>query len=133
MPKQIILELKNGNEAEADSAMTRQLEEKFLKAVNDDLNMPKALAILWEVARHKKLSGSQKRELILKFDEILGLRLKEIKVSPIPAEVSSLAEQREILRKEKKWQEADKIRKELEKRGWIVKDTDKGTKITKIK
>jgi len=115
-----------GNEAEI-------LEEKFLKAVNDDLNMPKALAILWEVARHKKLSDSQKRGLIMKFDEVLGLGLQEIKASPIPAEVSSLAEQRELLRKEKKWQEADKIREELEKIGWTIKDTDTGTKIMKIK
>jgi len=127
--KQIILELKNGSEIGADPAIVLQLEEKFLKAVNDDLNMPKALAILWEVARHKNLSDSQKRGLILKFDEILGLGLKEIKASPIPAEVTALVKQRELLRKEKKWQEADKIRQELEKKGWIVKDNNTETEI----
>jgi len=131
--KQTILELKNDNETGADPAMTRQMEEKFLEAVNDDLNMPKALAILWEVARHKKLPYFQKRELILKFDEIFGLGLKEIKASSVPTEIISLVEQRKILRKEKKWQEADEIRQKLEKIGWMIKDNNTGTEITKIK
>ncbi len=130
--KQIVLELKDDNDTKNDPALSGQIEEEFLKAINDDLNMPKALAILWEVVRHKKLSDSQKRRLILKFDEILGLELKEIKASPIPAEVSDLMKQREILRNEQKWQEADEIRQKLEKIGWTIKDTDKGTEITKI-
>ena len=111
--------------------LSRQLEEKFLKAANDDLNTPKALAILWEMVRHKGISSSQKQKLILKFDKVLGLGLTRLKQSPIPAGVTALIAERNQLRKKKRWQEADKIRGQLEKIGWIVKDTNMGTEILK--
>lgn len=114
-----------------DSGLFRELEEKFLRAVSDDLNMPKALAILWETVRPNGLSPSQKRELILKFDRVLGLELEKIKPLRIPARITALIEKRERLREEKKWQEADLIRQELAKKGWMVKDTSTGPEISK--
>lgn len=110
-----------------------KLEEKFIKAVNDDLNMPKALAVLWEAARHNGLSGGEKTRLILMFDEILGLNLKDAEKTSFPEEIKQLFEKRNVLREEKKWQEADKIREELEKNGWMVKDNIKGSVLEKIK
>jgi cysteinyl-tRNA synthetase len=109
------------------------LEQKFLKAANDDLNMPKGLAILWETIRHDKIPSSQKRKLILKFDEVLGLGLKNAKQPLIPQSIMKLIKRREQLRRQKNWQEADAIRKNLEKKGWLVKDTNMGPEILKIK
>ena len=67
----------------------------------------------------------------LDFDKVLGLKLKEVELSPIPQEVTALVKRRRELRKEKKWQEADEIRRELEKKGWMIKDTNIETWLNK--
>ena len=112
-----------GNEA-------KNLEKRFLKTINDDLNMPKALAILWDVARHSGISSREKRKLLLKFDEVLGLGLKK---TTVPIEIKKIVKTREYLRKKKSWREADEIRKELAKKGWMLEDTKEGIKISKMK
>jgi len=115
-----------GNEA-------KNLEKRFLKTINDDLNMPKALAILWDVARHSGISSREKRKLLLKFDEVLGLGLKNTKKTTVPIEIKKIVKTREYLRKKKSWREADEIRKELAKKGWMLEDTKEGIKISKMK
>ena len=101
-------------------------EEQFLEAVNDDLNMPQALSVLWEVVKSDSLS-SQKVATLFKFDEVLGLSLKDSKSiiqkeEEIPAEVQKLLKEREILRKDKKFEEADKIREKIIGMGFKVED-----------
>ncbi len=127
--------LKKGNKTSANPLLCRQLEEKFTDAINEDLNMPKALAVLWQVIRHSKLSGGEKYRLISDFDKIFGLNLLKLEKISIPQEIKELVEKRNHLRQEKKWPEADEIRCQLEKMGWMVKDTNIGigTEITKIK
>ena len=104
-----------------------ELESKFLEAINDDLNMPKALSVLWEIVNSDN-PASAKAESIFKFDEVLGLSLKKSKEiikseeKKLPEEVRKLLEKRETLRKEKKWDEADKIRDEVVKMGYKVED-----------
>ena len=66
------------------------------------------------------------------FDKVLGLGLDKIKKDSIPEEIQSLADERERYRKEKQWQKADEIRKEIEKKGYSVEDTKEGAKIRKI-
>jgi cysteinyl-tRNA synthetase len=106
--------------------------EQFQEAINDDLNMPKALATTWEVVK-SNIPAGDKYDLLLLFDEVLGLGLKELRIKKqelrIPKEIIELMDKREILRKEKKWAEADEIRKDLEKKGYILEDTPSGTKI----
>ncbi len=132
--KQAIPNIKIENKkTKPNPLLSRQLEGKFLKAANDDLNMPQALSIIWETVRHSAINTMEKQKLILKFDRILGLGLGKIESFSIPAEIRTLAEKRKRFREEKKWEEADAIREELEKKGWIVKDTNIGTEIMKIK
>src|ERR1035437_8172345 len=57
----------------------KEYEEQFLEAINDDLNMPRALSILWEVVRSSE-SDSEKAATVFKFDQVLGLSLKEAKM-----------------------------------------------------
>ena len=100
--------------------------DHFLAAINDDLNMPKALSILWEVVRSDQSDG-QKLATILKFDEVLGLSLNNSKSlvqkqEKMPAEVQKMLEEREALRKEKKFDEADKIREKILAMGYKVED-----------
>ena len=105
--------------------------QQFLGAINDDLNTPQALAIMWEVIKDKNLANNEKKELLLNFDKIFGLGLDKIKPLEIPEKIKKFAAEREELRKENKWDEADKIRKEIEKMGYGIEDTEQGPKIKK--
>ena len=108
-------------------------EEEFHKAINDDLDMPKALAITWELVKDDKLPPEVKRATLLQFDKVLGLSLDnppEIKIE-IPEEIWKLVEERELARKNKDWEKADKIREEIKNRGYIIEDTPQGPRIKK--
>lgn len=105
-----------------------ELEEHFLKAVNDDLNMPKALSVLWETVR-SDYPSSAKAQTLFKFDEILGLSLKDSasiivqrQENKMPEEVKKLFQERNELRKAKKYEEADKIRERIIELGFKVED-----------
>ena len=55
-----------------------EYEEKFLMAINDDLNLPKALAVVWDLIKDQSLPGAAKKQSLLKFDSVLGLNLKPL-------------------------------------------------------
>ena len=107
-----------------------EYEETFHQAINDDLNIPKALSIVWDMVK-SDYPTSAKKQSILKFDEVLGLGLGSFKKKEekIPEEIKKLSERRENLRKEGEFDEADKIREEIVEKGFIVEDFDKGSKI----
>lgn len=98
---------------------------EFVEAVNNDLNTPKALAVLWSMLGSNIPSGD-KYDLATSFDEILGLNL-ESGISnlenKIPDKVKILMDKREQLRKEGNFKEADKIRDEIAKLGYQVTDS----------
>lgn len=106
-----------------------QYQEQFKEAISDDLNSPKALAILWEVIRKEKKSKDY-LELILDFDKVLGLdldiekikKLEESKEDNLSDEVKALIEQRNQARAEKNWAEADRIRDLLTQMGVQLND-----------
>lgn len=104
-----------------------EYEKEFLDAVNDDLNIPKALSVLWKVVKSNYPSSS-KAETIFKFDEVLGLSLKNsnkilrTQEKDMPDEFKKLLQEREALRKEKKYKEADEIRKKILGMGYKVED-----------
>lgn len=102
----------------------------FEEALNDDFNTPKALSVLSKLIKDERLSGSEKYSLILKFDEVLGLDLSKIGEA-IPKEIISLAKEREKLRSEKRYDESDKVREKIEKRGYIILDEIDGYRIIK--
>ena len=102
----------------------KQIDEyrnKFMEAVNDDIGTPKALAVLWEVMGSNIPSGD-KCDLVMSLDEILGLKLGEAKNIEIPENIKALMEKREKLRSEGKYDEADKIREQIQKLGFKVSD-----------
>ena len=110
----------------------KSYEEKFLEAINDDLNMPVAMSVVWDVIKnHKKSKKFQK--LLLKFDQVLGLNLKEYKKDEeeLPEEIKSLIENRNIARTNKDWKESDRIRDILIEKGYKVKDSKEGTIVEK--
>ena len=108
------------------------LRSDFIKAVNDDLNTPQALALVWEVLK-SSIPSSDKYDLLLYFDEVLGLGLAQIPSrldrDKIPNEIKRMMEKREEMRKKGKFKEADKIRAEIGAKGFILEDTPKGARI----
>ena len=107
---------------------------KFQEAINDDLNMPVAMSIVWEVAKNNKKS-KQLAELLLDFDRVLGLKIDEKveeKAQNIPSEVLELLEQRNIARQNKDWSESDRLRDLIKEKGYMLKDSKDGTTLEKI-
>lgn len=121
--KNIVRELKD------DGKINKKYLADFEKAINNDLDTPKALATLWRFLRDRKAQGKVKT--IAKIDEIFGLDLLKKEKIEIPAEITELAEQREKARRQKDWQKADELRQKIAELGWLVKDTAKGPTIKK--
>jgi cysteinyl-tRNA synthetase len=113
-----------------DKKINEKYLEKFTEAMNDDLNTPQALAVLWELVRDEKAEG--KYQTIKKMDEVFGLKLLEKEKLKISSEIKSLAEKRLKAREEKNWKLSDDIRAELKEKGWNVKDTKEGYDLEKL-
>jgi cysteinyl-tRNA synthetase len=131
------------------SVINVDLKNKFLATINDDFNTPAALAILQEVLK-SNLSAEDKLATILDFDKVFGLDFAEVKPTlsinvtsqatitgtariknDIPEEIIKIIIEREKAREEKKWVESDRLRAEIEVKGFFVEDTKDGMKISK--
>ena len=128
---------KNGNEEISDEEINAY-KAKFLDAINDDLNMPLAMSIVWEIARNEKKS-TKLSNLLDEFDKVLGLDLsnsekyiKEQENIEVPEEVLELVEERKKAREEKNWSLSDELRDKIKDKGYIVKDTKEGMTIEKM-
>jgi len=101
------------------------LQEKFKERIEEDLDLPGALAVTWKVAK-SNISGIDKAELLADFDRVLGVGLGNMKQktenSQISKEIDKLIEQREAMRKMRNYVEADKIRLDIEKLGYRLED-----------
>jgi cysteinyl-tRNA synthetase len=102
-------------------------QEEFRSFVNDDLNTPKALAVVWEALK-SNIPSPDKYDALLAFDEVLGLNLRSIQESSVevPQEVLGLVEQRESLRRQGKFEEGDKLRQKVFEMGYKIEDSDQG-------
>lgn len=118
-----------------DASMPEKEKDKFTEAVNDDLNMPQALAVLWGVIRSDKLSGIEKMNLAIDFDRVLGLDLdktQEAKKADVPEEVMNIVEKRTTAKKAKDFKLADELRGKIKKLGYDVVDKKDGVEVKSI-
>lgn len=106
---------------------------RFSAEIDQDLNLPRALAVLWDLVR-SDLPGSVKRATVDRFDRVLGLRLayRHDAAPEVPAEIAALAEQRRCARIAKQWAQADHLRDRLAALGWRIEDDPKGQRILPI-
>ncbi|MFH1425500.1 MAG: cysteine--tRNA ligase [archaeon] len=113
---------------------TKEYGLQFLKAVNDDLNMPQALQVVWKMLDDFDFEPKKKIVLLEKFDDVLGLgvgSMREEKVE-VPVEIREMVDEREKLRKEKKFVEADIVRNKLKEGGWVLEDGGKGVEVRRV-
>lgn len=108
----------------------------FEEAINDDLNIPKALGVAWNIVRYSEKSRDI-YELLLKMDDIFGFGIKDAEqkseaVPEIDVEVERLIEERQQARKEKNWKLSDEIRDKLKEMGIELQDTPQGVKWKRI-
>jgi cysteinyl-tRNA synthetase len=137
--RSMVVSWKTGERQQLSEEKLEQVDEfrkRFQEALENDINVPSALAIVWEMAK-SNIPSSDKYDLIMEFDQVLGLRLDHLSAfssqpSDVPVEIKQLGEQREKLRKEKKFEEADAVRKEIESKGYILEDSSIGTVIKKF-
>ena len=127
------LKHREGNEEILDEEI-KKLEDRFLEAINDDLNMPVAMSIVWEIVRNSKKS-KKLANLLLKFDEVLGLDLEHAQTEEskeeLPEEIIDLMNRRKEARQNKDWALSDSLRDEIQSLGYSVKDTKDGMEISK--
>lgn len=119
--------------------LSKEKEEKiskytkeFFEAVYDDLNTPKAVATLWEAVK-SNIPGSDKYDLLLSFDEVLGLGLRELEEErfEVPEKVEKLLKKRRELRKKNEFKKADEVRGQIEEEGFVIEDTPEGPRLRK--
>ena len=129
--------LKNGYQLhlagkdEVEDKIVKEFEERFRQAINDDLNMPIAMGVVWEVVRQESKSPKLAK-LLLKFDSVLGLKIDESLNKPqedIPQEILDLVEKRKQARINKDWAKSDELRDLVQSKGYEIKDTKDGMEI----
>ncbi|MFL5673668.1 MAG: hypothetical protein ACJ779_01555, partial [Chloroflexota bacterium] len=115
----------------------RSLHERFVRAIDDDLDMPAALALLREILR-APIPDEERRWLILDADAVLGLDLESVWTTgdapdeaSVPAEAAALRTERDAARAARDYARADALRDQLAAAGWDVMDGPDGSRLTR--
>ncbi len=100
--------------------------EKFKRIINNDLDTPKAIALIWDLIKDDSISPEDKKTTILDFDKVLKLNFEkeEIEKEEIPQSIIDMAQKRKLARENRDFALADALREEIEKAGFIVKDNN---------
>lgn len=112
------------------SSVKKHWINKFKNAIGDDLNTPRALAVVWELIKNENIGARIKLYLLLEFDKVLGLGLAQY-AKAIPENIKKIAIERQRYRIEKNWKKSDELRKEIEKHGFIIEDIGESFRIIK--
>lgn len=128
-----VIRLKESSkEVETLSSSADSYYQSFVEAMNNDLNTPQALSYLWTLLSDNKVTDGEKLAVVLKMDKFFGLKLDEVEVVfEISEEVAALVEKRKELKAVKDYKGADEIRDKIVTLGYDLKDTPKGTIITR--
>lgn len=121
-----LYDLVSGLKPEKEGSVSAKYLERFKDKINDDFNMPEALAVMWEMLKNS-ISESSKLATVVKMDEILGLRLDEKIGYEIPQKIIDMAKTRVEYRKNGIWEKADVLRKQIAEAGFILDDLPDGS------
>jgi cysteinyl-tRNA synthetase len=108
--------------------------ESFTDQINDDLNLPRALALTWDLVR-SDLPPATRKATLLEFDKVLGLNLAHWQPveAAVPAELQALVDARQLARQEKRWKDADALRQQIIEAGFELEDTPAGPRVKRRK
>lgn len=113
------------------SNVDAEYQGKYLSALNNDLNVPQALAVIQDLLK-SGLAPSVKLATVFDFDQVLGLDLEKTNADQtLPDDVQALAEARQKARQEKQWALSDQLRDQIQALGYAVQDTAQGMKVFK--
>jgi cysteinyl-tRNA synthetase len=112
-----------------EGSVSQEYQVRFNAAIDDDLNIPQALGIAWELIKDTSLSSADKCTTLFKFDSVFGLNLKASASVEIPARIQQLVKERLLAREQKNWAESDRLRLEIEAAGFLVEDTASGSNV----
>ena len=116
-------------DASANGAVVEEWHRRFLERVNDDLDMPGALALTWEVVR-SGLPPQLKLQILSQFDDVLGLDLDQVtQVYRVPQKLSQRVNDRSAQRERQEYEKADAIRSDLDSDGYVMEDGTTGTRV----
>lgn len=133
--KTALFRLKDGYQKHAegsedvDDSVINEYETKFHEAINDDLNMPQAMSVVWDVIKNP-IKSKKFAELLRKFDQVLGVKIDEKEEIELPKEIENIIEERKQARTDKDWNKSDELRDKLFDLGYVVKDTKNGMEVT---
>lgn len=115
----------------ANGGIAESYKKEFEEAIENDLNTPEALAVVWKLIKDESVSPADKHATLLEFDKVLGLDLEnnEFEIKGVPPSVEELLKQRKEVRANGDYQKADELREQIKTLGFIVEDTASGQKI----
>lgn len=115
----------------AQDTVNTGFREKFLGEINDDLNMPRAMAVVQELLK-SDLDPAAKLTTLYDFDQVLGFDLAQVdQDESLPEDIQRMADERLQARADKNWALSDELRDAIQDRGYLVQDTPQGTKVFK--
>ncbi len=103
---------------------------RFEKAIASDLQLPQAVAVMWETLK-SNIPSPDKLDLLIDFDQVLGLKLDNVKEEQVPENILKLAHERQVARKNNDFAKSDEIRQKIQQKGYLIEDLDDGFKIKK--
>ena len=130
--RKILGEHKEGN-AIIEKQKLEHYRQEFLEAINDNLNTPLALGVLFSMVKNEPKSKDV-YDLAMDFDRVFAIGLDrgvEEKLEEIPAEIEQLAKLRWEAKLNKDWAQADKYRNEITEKGYMILDSKDGYRIEK--
>jgi cysteinyl-tRNA synthetase len=128
-----------------EESLASRIRNKFVERVNDDVDTPGAIAVVWDTLNKESLTDGETKSLLLMTDAVLGLgfthedellkrltsKPEEMTVTDLPEDVQKLFEEREEARENKDWAKSDQIRAAIHAKGYLIEDSSEGTKILK--
>lgn len=114
----------NNFENESDGNINKKYYEEFTEKISDDVDVPGALAVLWNMIRDENINKADKHKTALLMDKVFGLNLGQVGEIDIPQEIIKLAEDRKKAKNDKDFQLADEIREKIKQEGWLIEDLE---------
>jgi cysteinyl-tRNA synthetase len=119
------------NGAGQNGSVDEAFKARFIEEINDDLNMPRAMAVVQEMLKSDMRDGD-KLATMLDYDRVLGLSLDQVdKPEALPEAVQKLVDERQAARVARDWAMSDQLRDVIQNMGYTVQDTKDGMKVIK--